>query len=172
MIQARFRSLRVRVFVVIILIVTVVFLLSFVYRLNDSSRKAMECRDLLKHLTIAVQMYKELHGGRLPSQLKDLPVGNTEALFTCPSVKEAGKVGGLKIVDWNAEIAAGSKVDDNFPLVYDSSIINHQDGINFMTIGGHIIWDKNGEIIQRFMRQYPASGIFIELQAGKSEKLD
>jgi len=121
-----------------------------------------KCKDVLWHMGAVVHLYRDEHNGHPPSSIEELfkGYGFSEKLFTCPAIK---RTGGFSVANWNDELSRGGIVGDDFPLIYDRSLMNHNaSGVNVLTVGGEVIWDADATLIADYARRYPSAGIVVE----------
>jgi len=143
-----------------VLILVAVLAIIFIHPV--SRYQSVRCREQLKTLGYAVQVYQGDHG-HLPRQLSILSNELINpALLVCPgsghtpgSFTNADSWTDFTFIDWSAVLGTNA-VPGDYPIAYDRSISSHGGrGVNVLTVGGFVRWDANTKWLRKFVSEHP-----------------
>jgi len=99
----------------------------------------------------------------LESEKNLVPASPSNAIFLhCPGSKtkpgllsDADEWQDYIYIDWSRYYGA-EKVPDDYPLIYDRRLSNHDGkGINVVTVGGEVYWDPDAGKLCSFALRHP-----------------
>ena len=139
------------------LIVFSFFLIHLVGRYHQ-----MQCREQLKALGYAIQVYKD-DNGSLPHQLSVLSNElSNPSLLICPGAgRSPGRFANADawsdytFIDWSIYLGTNT-VPSDYPIAYDRHIRNHGGGgVNVLTVDGFVQWDSEAKLLKGFADEHP-----------------
>jgi hypothetical protein len=122
-----------------------------------------QCREALRLLGNAIQIYGGEHQGQLPRQLTLLSNElSNPAFLVCPgsghkpgSYADAEIWKDYQMIDWFLVFGTNA-VPGNYPIAYDRFMKNHGgEGANVFTVDGVVRWDLHAGGLKRFSIEHP-----------------
>jgi len=150
-------SNRIRNVLIVIGVLSIIGFLTVILVYPVDRYEQVRCREQLKAIGYAVQVYKSDHG-QLPHQISVLSneLINPDLLI-CPgsghtvgNFSKADSWADYTFIDWFTYFGTNS-VPTDYPLLYDHSLSDHDgEGINICDANGYVHWDPHAEWLKKF----------------------
>jgi hypothetical protein len=134
-------------------------------------RDRLQCQQNHKSAGSTFRSYvNDDHDGDYPHTIRDVyaDIGFTNAatvsrMLKCPGFRPSGSASGdvdsrlgYFFVDWSKWFSRTNPVPDDYPLIYDYQLSNHNGrGINVLVVDGSVFWDEGAHWLQDFARKHP-----------------
>lgn len=117
------------------------------------------CKQQLRSLWSAIELYRHDHSNQWPPNLESLDKDMVGRLLTCPGVKTNSGPGGQSdylYLDWSKLLDGPGTSPGKWPLMYDRRMSNHDGrGVNVLMVDGSVEWDSNAEWLKKFAAEHP-----------------
>ena len=131
-------------------------------RVSNAEIDRLNCQKQIRSAAYCVFQYRGDHDEQMPKTLEEAvrwEAGNemTQRLIQCP-VK--GGIAKYIYIDWSRWFT-NAPVPKDYPLVYESKVKQHANGINVALMDGSAFWDENARWIADFAKKHPEYGLEI-----------
>jgi prepilin-type processing-associated H-X9-DG protein len=122
----------------------------------QSEATKLSCQGQIRSAAYCVFEYRSTHNGQFPRTLEDAVApeagaGMIDRLTSCPA---KGAVARYVYLNWSL-LTTNLDVPKAYPLLYESRMDRHGNGLNIALMDGSAFWDEDARWITAFVTNHP-----------------